>query len=154
MADVEEMKWKFSDDQHELCVCGHFAMNHANYMNMPSGCNQTHCGCNKWERAKLPADASPSEPQEQDEPKCPICKRSWDDPAEDSIERLLVCGMSFHDSPPAAPTAAGSEEPKPVSYDEHERECLKIIFPVSLLDLRDLLLDDTSGRIDVIDLVK
>jgi hypothetical protein len=65
MADVEEMKWRFSDDQHELCVCGHFAMNHANYMNMPSRCNQTHCGCNKWERAKLPADASPSEPQEK-----------------------------------------------------------------------------------------
>jgi len=91
--------------------------------------------------AKLPADAIPSEPQEQDEPirlartrdheGNPLTDelRKWHDWSEEKLREMAAAedmvGVGSVDAvmeqifgkPPTAPTAAGSEEPKPLKFN-------------------------------------
>jgi hypothetical protein len=59
---------------------------------------------------KLPADASPSEPQDACYPGCGGC-------LDFRYPHLPDCLARGHEEPEAAPTAAGSEEPPPSSSE-------------------------------------
>jgi hypothetical protein len=45
---------------HDLCECGHFEMNHANYANFPRACNQTHCLCRHYVAKPIPPLEAPT----------------------------------------------------------------------------------------------
>ena len=111
MADVEEMK--------ELCECGcqkgWHSLSSQEWLPSKSGClSGSRCGCTKF-KAKLPADASPSEPQDACEGgKC------WLNPESGWLEACTKHEGVFMDKmmeKEAAPTAAGSEEPKPLKFN-------------------------------------
>jgi hypothetical protein len=137
MADVEEMKcrhcgWTIKPIYPMAPEAGYV---HVAYGDEP---NYQFCkgqGMNAAEPFKLPADASPAEPQEQDEPKCELCGEPLDVSKSDWVEKhgWDECRDSRYPLPaPTAPTAAGSEEPRELQncvcgkchYDCEDENCV------------------------------
>jgi hypothetical protein len=151
MADVEEMK---------ACeMCGHVVHRSTCLEGCSDGSGHpVQCGCiylkgcedhgdaRTWGPetiAKLPADASPSEP-----PKCPQCGGAKDDPREDSIERMLVCGASFHLVSPSEP-----QEQKAENIDVYEVEDKSGGYDYTVIrhDAREAVLDTIWDRLDALE---